>query len=727
MKIWRKITSVLLGACFATSLYSGCASAEAIVVTTAEQLSTAVAAGDDVTLGADISLSSTLYVTKTVNLDLNGHTLNTASSTIFPYNSSTLTISDSGDGGMIYGTATYPIQVGGSGYTATVILESGKIVGNSKAVRVLGGEFIMNGGEISAPGSYIIALGNTSGNTGKFTMNGGKITTSAQGFNVNAGSELVMNGGEISAYTNAIYSKGTVTINDGTIKTTRTTDNFYTVQFLSGEFTMNGGKIESQRYFPVHIGDGTNTAKATMKGGTVSSSYYGVMIEPGSEFVMDGGKIEGKAFLVYNTSGTFTMNDGEIISSDGDDYPAVRNTGAEFEMNGGEIVVTSDGIGVNFSPNGDDDGSTGVINGGKITAVNGGTAIVGFKNADITINGGEFDADGNTICGNGSGSEGYDGTVAKFTITGGTFHSAVGNALYLPQQNGESKISGGTFASDTYSAVEIRAGKVRITGGEFTSNGNTYEVTDYTNGSSTKGAAVAVAQHTTKRPIDLYICGGKFQAKVPFSEANPLGNDDEAINKITLVIDQPCADLEFVSTGDTAVYSEDFAGFISGGIYTHKVNDYVADGFESLDYVNGRYIVARPHLVTVAATENGTAAVSRERASKDMSIEVTVTPADGYKLSSLTARTEGGDEIQISNGKFTMPDDDVTIIAAFEKIPEPEPQPEPEPTPAPEPVTPVEPEELPENPDTNDDILAHWIMLGGCYVVLLAAMIVGRR
>ena len=118
----------------------------------------------------------------------------------------------------------------------------------------------------------------------------------------------------------------------------------------------------------------------------------------------------------------------------------------------------------------------------------------------------------------------------------------------------------------------------------------------------------------------------------------------------------------------------------------------------------------------MGATENGTVVASRERASKSMPIEVTVTPDEGYKLASLTAMAEGGDEIQISNGKFTMPDDDVTIIAAFEKIPEPEP--EPEPGPQPEPT-----DEEPESPNTLDDLQTNvGIMaasVGGIVVALL--------
>jgi len=719
----KKIVGFVLGACLGVVFCSGHANAAAVIVNTASELTTAIAAGGEIQLGADISLSSNLFIAKTVKLDLNGHALNTGSSVINPYGNSVVTILDSGADGRITGTSTYPIQVGASGYTATVILESGKIEGTNKAVRVLGGEFIMNGGEISAPGSYIIAIGNTSGRTGKFTLNDGKITGTGQGFNVNSGSELVVNGGEISMSTYAVYSKGSVVMNDGVIKTTNTTDNFYTVRILEGGFEMNGGEIRGSRYLLVQIGSTGATVEATMRGGLIAGGQYGVEVKAGSKFTMDDGKITGNCFLVYD-SGEFVMNGGKIVASAGVSYSAVRvNPGGNIEMNGGEIESTGEeGIGIALTE------STGVINGGKITATSyEGGAISAFKDSDITITGGELNSNGHTLAGNGSGTEsGNDGSRAKFTITGGTLHSADGNAIYNPQREGMTEISGGSFVSDSFSALEIRAGKVRITGGEFTSNSDAYEVTDYTNGSSTKGAAVAISQHTTQMPIELYVCGGKFTARVPFSESNPLGNSEEAINKISIAIGQPCGELEFISTGDSTVLSEDFTGFISGGIYTHDVSEFVADPFESIDYTDNRFIVVKPYTITATEVENGSLATSFKRAGAGMTIDITATPADGCKLESISAVNSLGEEITVTDSSFTMPSDNVVVSAVFAALPpEPEPQPTPKPAPTPEPAP--TPKPTPESPDTGDAIIGCLTIFAGCCASLAAAWCLGRR
>lgn len=174
----------------------------------------------------------------------------------------------------------------------------------------------------------------------------------------------------------------------------------------------------------------------------------------------------------------------------------------------------------------------------------------------------------------------YDGAVIN--STGHGIFSA-GYAIY--------NIYGGTITGgDT--GVEVRTGQLNVTGGEIKSLATSYNVSANGNGSTTVGAAVAVAQHTTKKDVKVTITGGTFKGVVAFSEANPQGNSEEDLNKIVLSITG--GDFTTTSTSSTAktVVSEDKEGFIAGGTYNAGFEDeYLKDDFEVSTDANGNTIV----------------------------------------------------------------------------------------------------------------------------------------
>lgn len=75
------------------------------------------------------------------------------------------------------------------------------------------------------------------------------------------------------------------------------------------------------------------------------------------------------------------------------------------------------------------------------------------------------------------------------------------------------------------------------------------------------------------------------------------------------------------------------------------------------------------HSVTVAATTNGTVTASPTSALEGATITLTVTPAPGYELGTLTATYGDNQQITITNNTFEMPDANVTVNATFTKIP----------------------------------------------------------
>ena len=78
--------------------------------------------------------------------------------------------------------------------------------------------------------------------------------------------------------------------------------------------------------------------------------------------------------------------------------------------------------------------------------------------------------------------------------------------------------------------------------------------------------------------------------------------------------------------------------------------------------------------VKVAAAENGTVTSNRRSATRGQTVTLTVSPADGYALDTLTVTDAKGNEIELTDkgdGKYTfkMPASRVTVSASFKKLP----------------------------------------------------------
>ena len=79
-----------------------------------------------------------------------------------------------------------------------------------------------------------------------------------------------------------------------------------------------------------------------------------------------------------------------------------------------------------------------------------------------------------------------------------------------------------------------------------------------------------------------------------------------------------------------------------------------------------------PHNITVNTSENGTVDSDKETATKDETVTLTWTAAEGYELDKITVTDAEGNEVTVDQGlttcTFTMPAYDVTVDATFKKI-----------------------------------------------------------
>ena len=95
---------------------------------------------------------------------------------------------------------------------------------------------------------------------------------------------------------------------------------------------------------------------------------------------------------------------------------------------------------------------------------------------------------------------------------------------------------GAEITSEEATAIEVRAGNLNITGGTFKSKATPTTFEPNGNGTTTKGVAVAISQHTTVLPIAVNISGGSFYGYNALWQRDVESNGIEGLAKISLTV-----------------------------------------------------------------------------------------------------------------------------------------------------------------------------------------------
>ena len=129
-------------------------------------------------------------------------------------------------------------------------------------------------------------------------------------------------------------------------------------------------------------------------------------------------------------------------------------------------------------------------------------------------------------------------------------------------------IEGGSITGNN-TAIEIRAGKMTIDGGTYTSNKDPFDVEPNGSGTTTAGAALGISQHTTNLPLEVTVNGGTFNGAYAIWEKDV--QDDVARDKIKLTVND--------GTFNGAIYSQNNPNCIVKGTYSDpSALAYLADG-----------------------------------------------------------------------------------------------------------------------------------------------------
>lgn len=363
-----------------------------------------------------------------------------------------------------------------------------------------------------------------------------------------------------------------------------------------------------------------------------------VKIAVGTEITLDlnGFTISGKssdetknAKLIQN-NGTLVINDsseegtGKITLTDTGVALGAYSVGSYTIKNEGTLVVnngTIENTGTTDVPYPIDNDTT---NRNATVTINGGT-IVGQKAAirafcnsvknenKIIIN------DGNITAGN---SAVWISQVSKkankgyLEVNGGTIYGKKNNGIYLS-----------VFDQTLFSNIIVK-----ITGGTIKNNSETSAAFMYEPWNTESDLANAV--------INLEITGGKFINENANGRA---------------FVEPAYVDIPVTYTN------------ISGGSYSSDVSEYIATGVVSRK-IGDMYTVGKENNVSIENVSLGEASVDKTTAIAGETVTLTLTPDNGYELSTIKVVDANGKEVAVTDNQFVMPNSNVTINVDFTKV-----------------------------------------------------------
>ena len=335
-----------------------------------------------------------------------------------------------------------------------------------------------------------------------------------------------------------------------------------------------------------------------VKDSSLTIDLNGHMIASESKLAM---VVENGTLTIHDTSEEKT---GKLKHTKGSHAIVLNNKGT-FVLDGG--TIESDGYGV-FGNGG---ASTKIkIAGGKVMAVNAVCAVGNGKSENTTVEITDGEIIGQNVAVATQGNTGRGGVVVN--ISGGTITATnpESTAVYLPGFDGKTTITGGTITGAT--GVEVRAGKLHISGEPIINGNGTFKAQANGSGGTTTGVGVAVAQHGTKWPVDVIIEGNpNINGIYGFYEHNPQKNPAEDIEKVEVQIKGGTFKSTDPANGK-ALYSEDCTEIISGGSFNTPVSESLCvEGYvvPTQPDENGNYVVA-PKTFTMTFDSAGGSAVN---------------------------------------------------------------------------------------------------------------------
>ena len=627
--------------------------------------------GDTIKLVNDVTVSSPVVIPagKEFTLDLGGKKLTNSGTAIL--NNGTLTV----DNGTIVSTKNVGICAGDN--SKTTIQPGVTIEGQEGAVitgYATGATITINGGNFSAKDNAVIA-GN--GNKTNENKEGKPVRVNANTITINGGTFTgnIESKGYIAC---GIYApwKDVITVNGGT-------------------FTVNNGIGVVCRAGQVHINGGTFICNGSAKGKVGDKNFD---MDAAQALYFDD---SNPSYPAYNKN-----NDGIFVKSGAftDLASAVK-----YATDGATITLAEDVALDKAISIGSSEGKTIVLDlGGKTLKGN-----IDFYAGDLTIQNGTIDG---RVYANATNVDMEYGhlTIAKdAVIKGGFDRNGNSNAVLLWQAEvsannygatvdiygtleknlwvigniktdlttaenpcvvnihdgavikgeggtgvavqGAAKVTVGKAAITGSTGIEVRAGELTVDGATVVGTAKPTTITPNGNGTTTDGAGIAVAQHTTKLPIKVTINSGDISGYSALYQSNPQKNDAEFVEKVSVAVNG--GTFKAINGGTCGVYSENNCVAVTGGTFSSNPSAFVADkSLEVSKDTAGQYTVSKKtnaaetsEVKLPAARTEGTTEAKIDKGDIDTGKDLTVSS----EVASVTINQKGVEAIG-NNSDLTL-------------------------------------------------------------------------
>ena len=351
-----------------------------------------------------------------------------------------------------------------------------------------------------------------------------------------------------------------------TLRNTEVTSNLDDISIVEagGKFTVGSyvAQAGNTKYTSLKEAFNAATTGSTVKllaDATVSKSGIGIMNGKAVTLDLNGHNITNNGcgvFQIYNNGKLDVTGTGKIETT-GSYLPFIVQSNITNSEEKIDSVLT---IGENVEVISNDYCAIFYIGNGAVVNVRG------------TVNAlGEYAA----IQGNGQYSVKDDNNWGRTTLNiyPGAVVTANTTTIYHPQFGGEVNVTGGVITSKDACAIEMRAGKLNVSGDAVIETKATkFEYASNNNGSTTKGAAVAAALYQD-RIISINISGGTYKGVKALSYENPnsVVNPDVTINvtggTFSTDITEALSNEEVKSNIDKLAVVKDSNG------YTYSVSD----------------------------------------------------------------------------------------------------------------------------------------------------------
>ena len=202
----------------------------------------------------------------------------------------------------------------------------------------------------------------------------------------------------------------------------------------------------------------------------------------------------------------------------------------------------------------------------------------------------------------------------------------------------------------------------------------------YNIGSALDAANIA---YVDKDALDSLLMGTESKPKDDCNEAYLGLKFKKATSKFTIIVPSGEAlNVKFGATNNLTVSvngAAPAAPSLTNGVYSLAASDgakevvFALTGTQTVVLkqimVGEDIAVVRPFLATVADTEHGTASVELPKYAKGEQVTVNCTPASGYQVDNIAVsgfdRKGAEIDVEVTDGKFTMPGSPVTITVTF--------------------------------------------------------------